>query len=475
MKYSDALLLASAGSAAGLVKQCSSGKPVEENNNYFCGEVKHLRYEGIMGDGSYKSVTGMTDSGGCPTESKSFHGPLAPLDEGLSIHIRGPFHLKQAAVYNPYSPPSLNKRSPDGSHRVHRRHDHRHMHQKKELIYAIIDGKNVSWENPDTQGDAGNAPAGAAPADAAGAGAGAAPVNAAAADPANAAAAAPANAAAAAPANAAAVPGVAQPAAGSPPDVSPPQSSAIPKSNASSASSGSDWDRIAYFNAETKERDNMVFMANLGGQGSGVFDYKWGNSLAYVNSNCNAGSSTPETLQDVTIPSNKEFAIFSAEPCDETCGYSRAPDIAYKGFGGADKVFLFEFMMPMDGTKGFNADMPALWTLNSRIPRTAQYHGCSCWQSGCGEFDIYEVLATGDHKCKSTLHLTQGGGSSDWFMRPTTTFIKIAVVFDKNTAAIAIHILPDDTNFSEGLDDATVKSWLNGPASGIDSSLFQIG
>jgi hypothetical protein len=30
------------------------------------------------------------------------------------------------------------------------------------------------------------------------------------------------------------------------------------------------------------------------------------------------------------------------------------------GFDGADKVFLFEFSMPMDGTSGFNADMPAI-------------------------------------------------------------------------------------------------------------------
>jgi len=30
------------------------------------------------------------------------------------------------------------------------------------------------------------------------------------------------------------------------------------------------------------------------------------------------------------------------------------------GFGGADKVFLFEFSMPMADSNGFDADMPAI-------------------------------------------------------------------------------------------------------------------
>lgn len=57
------------------------------------------------------------------------------------------------------------------------------------------------------------------------------------------------------------------------------------------------------------------------------------------------------------------------------------------GFGGADKIFLMEFTMPMDGKTGFNGDMPAIWMLNAKIPRTIQYGKaeCSCWSSGCGE------------------------------------------------------------------------------------------
>lgn len=38
------------------------------------------------------------------------------------------------------------------------------------------------------------------------------------------------------------------------------------------ASSGKDWDRTSYYNAETQEAENLVFVGNYGGQFSGVFD-----------------------------------------------------------------------------------------------------------------------------------------------------------------------------------------------------------
>lgn len=36
--------------------------------------------------------------------------------------------------------------------------------------------------------------------------------------------------------------------------------------------SGGDWDRISYYNAEQGTADNIVFLGNYGGQGSGVWD-----------------------------------------------------------------------------------------------------------------------------------------------------------------------------------------------------------
>lgn len=137
----------------------------------------------------------------------------------------------------------------------------------------------------------------------------------------------------------------------------------------------------------------------------------------------------------------------------------------------------------MDGDRGFNGDMPAIWALNAGIPRTAQYNACSCW-SKCGEFDIFEVLASGDNKCKSTFHLANGGGSSDYFPRPTDGFIKAAAIFDEDAGGVAIKILPNSVDFSKGLDDETIQSWVTGQTTStfteggvvekLASSLFQI-
>lgn len=55
----------------------------------------------------------------------------------------------------------------------------------------------------------------------------------------------------------------------------------------------------------------------------------WGGSLAYLNAEGNGGSATSQVLKDVEIPSNVEFAMFSGEKCDESCGYSRVEDVAY--------------------------------------------------------------------------------------------------------------------------------------------------
>lgn len=133
--------------------------------------------------------------------------------------------------------------------------------------------------------------------------------------------------------------------------------------------------------------------------------------------------------------------------------------------------------MPLDGDRGFNGDMPALWLLNARIPRTAQYNACSCWNTGCGEVDIYEVLTSGGTKCKSTFHLANGAGSSDYFDRPVDKYIKVAAVFHEETATVSIKKLSDDVDFARGLDDATVLRWLSQPSDPKNlklSSLFQL-
>lgn len=118
------------------------------------------------------------------------------------------------------------------------------------------------------------------------------------------------------------------------------------------------------------------------------------------------------------------------------------------GFGGANKLFLFEFSMPHDttSTNNFNLDMPAIWMLNAQIPRTLQYGqaDCSCWSTGCGEFDLFEVLDSGNTRCKSTIHGNAAGGDSDYFTRPVSGTMKAAVLMMNDNA----HIVVLDDNYS---------------------------
>ncbi|KPM38622.1 hypothetical protein AK830_g7950 [Neonectria ditissima] len=457
MKYTAAIVLASTGLSSALTQQCT-GTAAEEGGNWFCGVIDQILYEGFSGSGTYKAVTNMGDNGQCDSEDVPYSGPLAPLDEDLSIHIRGPINFKEVAVYNLAS--ESKKRGLAPSPHVHaRRHGHEHFHEQRkhkraDWVTATIDGKVVSWENnylvPATE----VAPVAAVPTE---------PVDQAVAEE-----------------PAAKEPAPTSKAADDSKKSTKSKAKAGSKSSSKSESkskpaAGGDWDRVGYYNAEQQVADNIVFLGNYGGEGSGIFDSVWGNSLSYLNAKGDGGSDSPNILGDALIPSNKEFAIFSSEKCDESCGYSRASDVAYKGFAGANKVFLFHFKMPLDGDRSFNGDMPAIWALNARIPRTMQYGDCSCWTTGCGEADIYEVLASGDTKCKSTFHLKNGAGSSDYFDRPVDRYIKVATVFDEKTASVAIKQLPDDFDFSEGLSDETVRSWLSGFADeSKGSSLFQL-
>jgi Putative TOS1-like glycosyl hydrolase (DUF2401) len=205
----------------------------------------------------------------------------------------------------------------------------------------------------------------------------------------------------------------------------------------------------------------------------------YGSSISYLSADGLAGASSAQILKDTTIPSNKEFVIMTSKICSNgDCGYNRPGNVAYRrppispsipprltipadGFDGADKMFLFEFIMPLDGNTGFNGDMPAIWMLNAQIPRTVQYGKaeCSCWESGCGEFDIVETLSSGSTRCKSTIHSNASGGDSDYILRPTSQPMKLAVVFSSATSTIRIQVLPDNATFDNNLMAAQVSAW----------------
>ena len=245
------------------------------------------------------------------------------------------------------------------------------------------------------------------------------------------------------------------------------------------APAGSAWTRDSYYNAATGEQDNIVFLNHLGGtNGSGEWDSCFGNTLSYASCDGVKGASTSQTLGNVLIPSNNEIVAFTSEPCDSSCGFVRPGTPAYKGFStSSNTIFLVEFMMPRDSGSGFNVDMSAAWFLNGQIPRTLQYGNalCSCWTSGCGEFDVFEILSTGSDYLTTTLHTSQGtgtqfggGGCSDYINRPLSSYMKAAIIFSVTTMTMDIVVLDPSTSFDAGLSDATVKSWCSASGSQVD-------
>lgn len=147
------------------------------------------------------------------------------------------------------------------------------------------------------------------------------------------------------------------------------------------------------------------------------------------------------------------------------------------GFGGDSKLFMMEFSMPRTGKTGFNADMPGIWLLNAQIPLTSQYGTnpkCSCWTSGCGEFDLFEILDSGNFRCKSTLHMAPAGGSSDYFQRPEKSTVKAAVLFHGANQAAHIKILDSSQKFDESLAADVVQAMIKGSGNGGRSSVFRL-
>jgi hypothetical protein len=366
------------------------------------------------------------------------------------MHVRGPAKLKQFAVYTPNGS-SNTKRSATAA----RRHAHAHAHAHKrdadagmgDMVYATIDGKAVSWANDYSGAAATSAPAvqNKAYAGSDSSSEATSSSSPAATHDASFSSSATASASAAAASSSAS------------------SSSGGLLDGIFGSSSGGEWSRQAYYNAESGDADGLVFLNYNGGSGSGVFDYSFGNSLSYARADAKGGSSSPEVLDDCEIGSSDEIIIMSDKECQgDSCGYTRPGTVAHHGFAGAEKAFYFEFQMPDDGQSSADiydpVNMPAIWMLNAQIPRTLQYGNaeCSCWTSGCGEFDIFEVLAPGDKRMKSTLHGNNQGGSSDYFERPVEKTIKAAMVMKNND--IYVKILDDSTEFGSTMDVSSACS-----------------
>ncbi|EAQ92800.1 hypothetical protein CHGG_01035 [Chaetomium globosum CBS 148.51] len=91
-------------------KQLCEGKEVAESGNWYCQKVQRISYENMDREGSYNQVVYMNqETGECKFMPARFSGPLAPFDEPLSLHFRGPLNLKQVAVYMPATRDNVTK------------------------------------------------------------------------------------------------------------------------------------------------------------------------------------------------------------------------------------------------------------------------------------------------------------------------------------------------------------------------------
>ena len=123
-----------------------------------------------------------------------------------------------------------------------------------------------------------------------------------------------------------------------------------------------------------------------------------------------------------------------------------------------------EFQMPRSFQTGYqNADMPAFWLLNSKVVNTQQYANCSCWASGCGEWDILEVLSNDLTTGYASLHMGCNYGvtaEQNGIARPTTGTIKMVAIVSSQGVA-HVRVLDDSTSFGTTVAGSTVRAWLD--------------
>ncbi|KAF3920912.1 hypothetical protein ABW21_db0209107 [Orbilia brochopaga] len=233
--------------------------------------------------------------------------------------------------------------------------------------------------------------------------------------------------------------------------------------------------KIAFYDSNSQKATGVTFMNNKGADTlSGTWSTCFGNSESFMSSDGRCASKAPQTLaKGVVFGVDEEFSIWTDQPCDKSeVNYSG--NACRKGWDGDNKVFVFKFAMPYNTTGTNNNNMPAIWSLNSLIGRTLQYPvkpDLSCWDQGCGEFDIFEVLDAGDEfkDCMTShLHSFQGsankgapnakggGGTGDYFKRPATgTFT--GMVSYLNDGSITIQKLDDNFNFPDYLTMDQIK------------------
>jgi len=75
---------------------CAAGSN-QIGGNWYCQAVDAVRYTNVGTSGSYDRVVDMKPDGTCVTEPHAFTGPLSPLNEEVSNHLR--FLYESVPVY----------------------------------------------------------------------------------------------------------------------------------------------------------------------------------------------------------------------------------------------------------------------------------------------------------------------------------------------------------------------------------------
>jgi hypothetical protein len=223
---------------------------------------------------------------------------------------------------------------------------------------------------------------------------------------------------------------------------------------------------------------NLTFFNNLGGTGSGEWTQCGGNSQSYASADAKTAAAAP-TRFNGKLDNRVEMNILSDQPCTGTgdgseCGFYRG--VTRHGWGGA-KIFAIRARMPRytGPLTQYYDDVPAIWMLNARVVRTAQY-GCNCRgmgsPGGCGELDVAEVLH-GEHPmhATSTVYSFEGatGSGQNYFMRPVKESATFIVIFDASGTVQMLRLPANGFDFGDRLTSATVSGWL--ARSGLTLSL----
>ncbi|KAJ9118159.1 hypothetical protein QFC22_004063 [Naganishia vaughanmartiniae] len=161
-------------------------------------------------------------------------------------------------------------------------------------------------------------------------------------------------------------------------------------------SPSADWTKVSRFKAEKANPKNLVFMNNLGGTKSGVWDACGGASQSYASGDLVGSVSTAnEEVFNGFVPRGLDVNIMTSAECSSSkCpGFYRGTSNV--GWSGS-KLFVLEFDMP--GGNDNPDKPPAIWALNGEVVRSTQY-GCNCrgmggenGAGGCGELDILENI-----------------------------------------------------------------------------------